>query len=150
MQRLLDNLDRIELESQRQLQVDQLHKGWRILSGNLQLSEPIGNTELDDIVSKQSEFFKNQRWNGGSDTYRPEKRAQFDSQAKWRSYLMLFLAAGPVLISILFASVLIWKTPPYGFNCRSIMFSGIEVSWLISAWLSHTIWRRGRFSRKSH
>jgi hypothetical protein len=63
---------------------------------------------------------------------------------------MLFLAAGPVLVSIFFASVLIWETPPYGFNCRSIMFLSIGASWLISAWLSYAAWRHGKFSRKQH
>jgi hypothetical protein len=97
-------------------------------------------TPLETTLRNSEAFFRNQRWSGGSDLYRPNKYHQFGPCSKQSTRTMLALSIGPVLISLVFGSAILWKTPPYGFNCRSLMLLIITLSWSLSAFLTQATW----------
>jgi hypothetical protein len=102
---------------------------------------PTSPTLLGLTLSDSEAFFRNQRWSGGSDLYRPTKSHKFDPRSKQSTQTTLALSSGPVLISFIFGSAIIWKTPPYGFNCRSLLLLGITLLWFLTAFLTQATWR---------
>lgn len=159
-QRLLLRLQQLQEQFQRQGQdqarQDQLQKESQdVMQCLLQkdVEDPSAatrETTLETIFGKEEAFFREQRWRGGSDVYRPEKSRHFDPRSKKYTRSILALSVGPVFVSFIFGSAILWKTPPFGFNCRSFMLFGIMLAWLLSAWFTHVFWKLGWLSPRGH
>jgi hypothetical protein len=109
---------------------------------------PARETMLEINIGDENAFFRDQRWSGGSDVYRPEKSHRFDTRSKKYTRTMLALSISPIFVSFIFGSAIIGKTPPYGFNCRSVALLGITFAWLFSALSTHLTWKLGLTERR--
>jgi hypothetical protein len=108
----------------------------KILGKMVQQLSPVPDegehTKLIRTLQNPELYFRNQRWMGGTDIYRPQKAGGF-YKAPWRQWVLVSLAAAPILVSSLSSSVIIRYSPPIGLNCRSIMLIVITIVWLLSA-----------------
>ncbi|KAF7505125.1 hypothetical protein GJ744_001265 [Endocarpon pusillum] len=109
-----------------------------------------GETKLERIFRDKEAFFRDQRWRGGSDVYRPEKPHHCDLRSKKYTWMILALSAGPVFVSFIFGLAIILKTPPFGFNCRSFMLFSVLLAWLLSACFTHVSWKLGWLGDRGH
>ena len=98
----------------------------------------VGLLQLRGILASPDVLLGNQRWNGGSDLYRPDSVASFDpSPRKW---IIRLVSTVPVFISFAFGFPILWLQPPQGLNCRSFLLIGITSLWLVSAAISWGTW----------
>lgn len=159
-QRLLLSLRRLQKQPQSQ---EQVQAGQEPLQRELQelvqfLQEtgeetqnvPIPETTLEKKINDKETFFRDQRWRGGSDVYRPEKSHHFDTRSKKYSWIIPLLSIGPVFISFIFGSAIIGMTPPYGFNCRSVMLISITSAWILSTLITYATAKLERLSARCH
>jgi hypothetical protein len=154
--RLQQLQEQFQREGQNQARQDQLQKKSQdVMQCLLQkdVEDPSAatrETTLEIIFGDVEAFFRDQRWRGGSDVYRAEKSHHFDPRSKKYTRTILALSVGPVFVSFIFGSAIIWKTPPFGFNCRSFMLFGIMLAWLLSAWFTHVSWKLGWLNPRGH
>jgi hypothetical protein len=107
------------------------------------------HTKLIRTLQNPELYFRNQRWMGGTDIYRPQKAGGF-YKAPWRQWVLVSLAAAPILVSSLSGSVIIWYSPPIGLNCRSIMLIIITIVWLLSAFCTWITWTTKLVRGRAH
>jgi hypothetical protein len=96
-------------------------------------------------------YFENQRWRGGTDGYQPKKDVPFGSfQSQWRRVGLLVLASAPILTAFATGTVILWYSPPNGFNCRSLLIFAITIAWFFSYFLNWITLRTGFFVDRAH
>lgn len=96
-----------------------------------------------------SAYFESQSWSGAIYTYR-SKRMFAAGPGDHHTSLLCLLSTSPVIISIMLASIILWKTPPGGLSCRIFWILGIGLAWLLSASITWATWRFGIVTGKSH
>lgn len=97
-------------------------------------------SERIDCVRAKKDYFDEQSWSGNSYSCLYQKTPAFKALKHNHSQLHLFcLAILPLFTASVFASAILWKTPPGGLNCRNIMIISITLLWLFSCFLTWSL-----------
>ncbi|KAL5363458.1 hypothetical protein BJX96DRAFT_178087 [Aspergillus floccosus] len=98
-----------------------------------------------------TDFYAAQQWSGAVYCYQPRKRLGFRGGSRDNSpWLLLVLAALPVLVATAVAVAEIVVTPTTGFGCRSLMLVTIFVLWATSAFITWATWVTALSTGKYH
>lgn len=101
-------------------------------SGDL-LSSLKSHSPQSDRYDSIKLFFDAQSWAGGIYSYRLRKDTIFTSGLNDRSmFSLLLLAASPLIVSTIIASLILWDTPPVGINCRNVLIFSLASTWFLS------------------
>jgi hypothetical protein len=88
------------------------------------------------------DFFTSLPWSGAIYSYRPPKHLKFRTGPQDHSKILIFLlAVAPVVTSSIIGSLILWRTPPIGLNCRNLLiFSIVGFIWFSNLFTSATFW----------
>ena len=113
------------------------------VSGSQPAHSPLVNT-----LRHPDDYFKNQRWFGGSYLFRPDKYPSFITASDKQKRSMLMLSVAPIMISFGTATGILYLSPPNGFNCRGLMIVIMTAAYLLSPCLTALIWHSNKFAAK--